>query len=95
MAKKKNAKAEETEELESVPTEPEPEAVSEEAETADPLLLGVTLPMGMTRKAVVEVSGAWRDCGMALLEVMKSKIGKPELEEEPPAAEPAPEAAAA
>jgi hypothetical protein len=45
----------------------------------DPVLLGVSVPLGVTRSAAKEVGNAWRDFGLNLLQAIKQQreaIGK-------------------
>ena len=70
--------------------EPEPEEVP----AADPVLMGVSLPVAMTRAAFMEVAGAWGSCGGELFGAIKAKMAK-EPEEEPAAVSETPEEAVA
>jgi hypothetical protein len=45
----------------------------------DPVLLGVSVPLGVTKSAAKEVGTAWRDFGVNLLQAIKQQkdaIGK-------------------
>jgi hypothetical protein len=42
--------------------------------SSDPMLLGVTVPLTLTKVKASEVATAWRECALALVAAAKTKV---------------------
>jgi hypothetical protein len=58
---------------------------------ADPMLLGVSMPLAVTKTKAGEIAMAWRECLTALMAVAKTKV-KPEKSASAAAPEASPQA---
>jgi hypothetical protein len=46
----------------------------EKSSLGDPLLLGVSVPLTMTKAKATEIASAWRECFTALFSVAKTRV---------------------